>query len=113
LGTQERAVIVLEGWDTAGKGGIVRRLGWADPRSFKVHPISAPSAHDPYRLGDRVGVVDARNACVAGRVLPVPPLSRSLNVGFGGGVFQAPPIPSTLPRLNPFIRSTTSSLNRD
>jgi polyphosphate kinase 2 (PPK2 family) len=47
LGTRERAVIVLEGWDTAGKGGIVRRLGWAlDPRSFKVHPIAAPSGHD-------------------------------------------------------------------
>ena len=29
LGTHERAVIVLEGWDTAGKGGVVRRLGWA------------------------------------------------------------------------------------
>ena len=43
LGTQERAVIVLEGWDTAGKGGIVRRLGWAlDPRSFKVYPTAAP-----------------------------------------------------------------------
>jgi polyphosphate kinase 2 (PPK2 family) len=37
LGTRERAVVVLEGWDAAGKGGIVRRLGWAlDPRSFKV-----------------------------------------------------------------------------
>jgi hypothetical protein len=36
LGTQ-RALVVLEGWDTAGKGGVVRRLGWAlDPRSFKV-----------------------------------------------------------------------------
>ena len=47
LGTRERAVMVLEGWDTAGKGGIVRRLGWAlDPRSFKVHPISAPSSHE-------------------------------------------------------------------
>lgn len=44
LGTAHRAVIVLEGWDTAGKGGVVRRLGWAlDPRSFKVHAISAPS----------------------------------------------------------------------
>src|SRR5438477_8678085 len=43
LGTRERAVVVLEGWDTAGKGGIVRRLGWAlDPRSFKVYPIAAP-----------------------------------------------------------------------
>ena len=28
LGTRERAVVVLEGWDAAGKGGIVRRLGW-------------------------------------------------------------------------------------
>ena len=47
LGTQERAVIVLEGWDTAGKGGIVRRLGWAlDPRSFKVYPIAAPLPHE-------------------------------------------------------------------
>ena len=47
LGTSERAVVVLEGWDTAGKGGVVRRLGWAlDPRSFKVHPISAPSPRE-------------------------------------------------------------------
>jgi AMP-polyphosphate phosphotransferase len=47
LGTRERAVVVLEGWDTAGKGGIVRRLGWAmDPRSFRVYPISAPSPHE-------------------------------------------------------------------
>jgi len=47
LGTRERSVIVLEGWDTAGKGGVVRRLGWAlDPRSFKVHPIGAPSSQD-------------------------------------------------------------------
>ena len=46
LGTPERAMIVLEGWDTAGKGGIVRRLGWAlDPRSFRVHPIAAPTSH--------------------------------------------------------------------
>ncbi len=44
LGTPHRAVIVLEGWDTAGKGGVVRRLGWAlDPRSFKVHAIAAPN----------------------------------------------------------------------
>jgi AMP-polyphosphate phosphotransferase len=50
LGTPERAVVVLEGWDTAGKGGIVRRLGWAlDPRSFKVHPIAAPSARERAR----------------------------------------------------------------
>jgi AMP-polyphosphate phosphotransferase len=47
LRTRERAVVVLEGWDTAGKGGIVRRLGWAlDPRSFKVYPIAAPLSHE-------------------------------------------------------------------
>jgi polyphosphate kinase 2 (PPK2 family) len=47
LGTHERAVIVLEGWDTAGKGGVVRRLGWAlDPRSFKVHSIAAPEERE-------------------------------------------------------------------
>ncbi|HXZ17829.1 MAG TPA: polyphosphate kinase [Roseiarcus sp.] len=47
LGTSNRAVVVLEGWDTAGKGGVVRRLGWAlDPRSFKVHSIAAPSERE-------------------------------------------------------------------
>jgi polyphosphate kinase 2 (PPK2 family) len=47
LGTPERAIIVLEGWDTAGKGGVVRRLGWAlDPRSFRVSPIASPDEHE-------------------------------------------------------------------
>lgn len=47
LGSPERALIVLEGWDTAGKGGLVRRLGWAlDPRSFKVHSTAAPDQHE-------------------------------------------------------------------
>ncbi len=47
LATSERAIIVLEGWDTAGKGGIVRRLGWAlDPRSFKVNPVASPDEHE-------------------------------------------------------------------
>jgi polyphosphate kinase 2 (PPK2 family) len=49
LGTTHRAVIVLEGWDTAGKGGVVRRLGWAlDPRSFKVHAIAAPNEREKH-----------------------------------------------------------------
>ena len=49
LGTSHRAVIVLEGWDTAGKGGVVRRLGWAlDPRSFKVHATAAPTGSEKY-----------------------------------------------------------------
>jgi len=47
----KRAVIMLEGWDAAGKGGITQRLtaDW-DPRHFEVYPISAPTpaekAHD-------------------------------------------------------------------
>lgn len=38
------AILVLEGWDAAGKGGIIKRLTaqW-DPRFFEVMPISAPS----------------------------------------------------------------------
>jgi polyphosphate kinase 2 (PPK2 family) len=38
------AIIVLEGWDAAGKGGIIKRLTaeW-DPRFFEVMPIAAPS----------------------------------------------------------------------
>ena len=58
LGTSHRAVIVLEGWDTAGKGGVVRRLGWAlDPRSFKVHATAAP---------DRAGKAPALPATLLG-----------------------------------------------
>lgn len=38
------AIVVLEGWDAAGKGGIIKRLtaSW-DPRFFQVMPIAAPS----------------------------------------------------------------------
>jgi polyphosphate kinase 2 (PPK2 family) len=38
------AIIVLEGWDAAGKGGIIKRLTaqW-DPRFVEVMPIAAPS----------------------------------------------------------------------
>src|SRR3954464_12992178 len=47
LGTKHRAIILLEGWDTAGKGGVVRRLGWAlGPRSFKAHVIAAPTSRE-------------------------------------------------------------------
>ncbi|WP_242125592.1 polyphosphate kinase [Sphingobium sp. Sx8-8] len=39
-----RSVIMLEGWDAAGKGGIIKRMTaeW-DPRYYQVHPISAPT----------------------------------------------------------------------
>lgn len=42
-----RAVVMLEGWDAAGKGGIIQRLTaeW-DPRYFEVYPIAAPSAEE-------------------------------------------------------------------
>ncbi len=41
---RRRAVVVLEGWDASGKGGIIRRLHWPlDPRGLKVWPISTPT----------------------------------------------------------------------
>lgn len=41
---QHTTVIVLEGQDAAGKGGIIRRLAWClDPRWLHVWPISAPN----------------------------------------------------------------------
>ena len=41
------AIIMLEGWDAAGKGGIIQRLSaeW-DPRTYRVWPIAAPSADE-------------------------------------------------------------------
>ncbi|MFT3978288.1 MAG: polyphosphate kinase [Sphingomonas bacterium] len=41
------AVVMLEGWDAAGKGGIIQRLveRW-DPRHFEVYPISAPTQEE-------------------------------------------------------------------
>ena len=42
-----QSVILLEGWDAAGKGGIIQRLcaQW-DPRWFEVFPIGAPTAEE-------------------------------------------------------------------
>ncbi len=40
-------VLVFEGWDAAGKGGAIFRVtAEIDPRSYIVHPISAPSGED-------------------------------------------------------------------
>jgi AMP-polyphosphate phosphotransferase len=42
-----RAVIMLEGFDAAGKGGAIRKITeMLDPRSVRVIPIGAPSASD-------------------------------------------------------------------
>ncbi len=42
---QQSSILVLEGPDAAGKGGIIRRIGWClDPRWLHVWPVSAPDA---------------------------------------------------------------------
>jgi polyphosphate kinase 2 (PPK2 family) len=42
-----RSVIMFEGWDGAGKGGVIKRMTaeW-DPRYFQVWPISAPNEEE-------------------------------------------------------------------
>jgi polyphosphate kinase 2 (PPK2 family) len=46
----KRSIVMLEGWDAAGKGGIIQRLTarW-DPRCYDVWPISAPTADEKAR----------------------------------------------------------------
>ncbi|MGZ8998989.1 MAG: polyphosphate kinase 2 family protein [Allosphingosinicella sp.] len=47
LVNRRRAIVVVEGWDAAGKGGAIQRLtAQCDPRSFKVWPIAAPSQEE-------------------------------------------------------------------
>lgn len=42
-----RTLIVVEGWDAAGKGGAIKRLtATLDPRYYQVYPISAPTAEE-------------------------------------------------------------------
>ncbi len=47
---QQRSVIVVEGWDASGKGGLIQRMTaeW-DPRFFEVWPIGAPTADEKSR----------------------------------------------------------------
>ena len=41
------AIFAFEGWDAAGKGGVIKRLTERmDPRGYKVWPISAPRDED-------------------------------------------------------------------
>jgi len=48
---QKRPVIlVFEGWDAAGKGGVIKRITEKlDPRGYVVYPISAPHGEDKTR----------------------------------------------------------------
>ncbi len=49
---KRRAIVVLEGFDAAGKGGVIRELSYAwDPRGFEVFPIGPPrepEQHQPF-----------------------------------------------------------------
>jgi polyphosphate kinase 2 (PPK2 family) len=43
----KRSVVMFEGWDAAGKGGIIKRMtALMDPRYFRVWPIGAPSEEE-------------------------------------------------------------------
>ena len=48
---QKRPVIIaFEGWDAAGKGGVIKRITEKlDPRGYVVYPISAPQGEDKSR----------------------------------------------------------------
>ena len=44
------SVIAFEGWDSAGKGGAIRRLTpTLDPRAYEVIPVSAPQGEEAER----------------------------------------------------------------
>jgi polyphosphate kinase 2 (PPK2 family) len=44
---KKRSVVMLEGWDAAGKGGIIKRAtALLDPRYYKVWPIGAPTEEE-------------------------------------------------------------------
>ena len=45
-----RSIIMFEGWDAAGKGGVIKRMtALLDPRYFEVWPISAPTEEESAR----------------------------------------------------------------
>ena len=47
---KRRAIVLFEGWDAAGKGGIIRRMTASmDPRYFEVWPVSAPTLEEKDR----------------------------------------------------------------
>ena len=68
---RKRSVILIEGWDASGKGGIIQRLTarW-DPRFFEVWPIAAPNPgerqrHFLWRFWNRLPA--AGNICIFDR----------------------------------------------
>jgi polyphosphate:AMP phosphotransferase len=72
------SVLVFEGWDAAGKGGVIRRLTAAmDPEHYNVFPVSAPTPEElahPYlwrfwRRLPRAGYLTIFDRSWYGRVL--------------------------------------------
>ncbi|HEY5723489.1 MAG TPA: polyphosphate kinase 2 [Allosphingosinicella sp.] len=49
--TGARVIILCEGRDTAGKGGLIKRLiERVSPRTFRVVALSAPGEHEPKKM---------------------------------------------------------------
>lgn len=47
---RRKSIIMFEGWDAAGKGGIIKRMtAPLDPRYYKVWPIGAPTPEEKHR----------------------------------------------------------------
>ncbi|TQF67444.1 polyphosphate kinase 2 family protein [Pseudoalteromonas luteoviolacea] len=74
----QRAVIVFEGWDGAGKGGAIRRITEKlDPRGYQVFPIGPPTddeqgRHYLYRFFNKLpkpGTLTIFDRSYYGRVL--------------------------------------------
>src|SRR3546814_11487582 len=88
------AVVVLEGWDAAGKGGIIRRIGWVlDPRTLRVWATGAPSEQERrehwmqrfWRRVPRHGEIDIFDPSWTGRALVERGRLEERRVGKGGG----------------------------
>jgi AMP-polyphosphate phosphotransferase len=44
---KQKAIVICEGWDAAGKGGAIQRLtAGCDPRAYRVWPIAAPTGEE-------------------------------------------------------------------
>jgi polyphosphate:AMP phosphotransferase len=72
------AILVFEGWDAAGKGGVIRRLTHAvDARNYQVIPIAAPTDEESrqhylwrfWRHIPRAGLLTIYDRSWYGRVL--------------------------------------------
>lgn len=75
---RERVILVFEGFDASGKGGVIQRITEKlDPRGFRVHATSAPDPKDQakhylYRFWERLpepGTIALFDRSWYGRVL--------------------------------------------